>query len=268
MQGNTSSPLHGLRKAGLYVPVTLLALALLSGCQTTPDIQQLKSQNQNLKRELDVAGREIDRLKTQEKRLQSEVTELNRVIGVLDIEKSSRVSESSNLRGQVRGFVQQQIDGLKSFLVEGNLLDYVGGELVERTQSEAKPLLLVDLDNRIPKAGTLTGVGGHFLRPTQMMVKVLRPVDNKLVVIWQSPSLDVPLPGLYKVPFNVSVGVEPGDVVGYYFPQETAVSFDTGTGDTRYQYDDAALGTSLRTGSLMGEKKRRAYALGVYGLLN
>ncbi|BFM14366.1 hypothetical protein R50073_05490 [Maricurvus nonylphenolicus] len=246
----------------------LVMAGLLTACQTTPDIQQLKTTNQNLKRELDVASAEINRLKAQEKRLQSEVAELNRVIGVLGTEKASRVTESSTLRGQVRGFVQQQIDGLKDFLVEGNLLDYVGGELVERSESEVKPLMLVDLGHPIPKAGSLTGVGGHFLRPTKMTVKVLRPVDKKLVVIWQSPLLDVSLPGLVKVPFKVSVGVEPGDVIAYHFPQETAVSFDSGTGNVRYQYDDAALGSVLRPNNLLGESKRRAYALGVYGLLN
>ena len=188
-----------------FLAVALVSLGLCS-CQTTPEVKQLQADNSRLEKELGQAREDIQRLQGSEQRLQAEVDELNRVIGVLDVEKQSRTTESAHLRGQVRGFVQQQIDGFKEFLVAGNLLDYVGGELVERATSDTKPLMLVDLHNRIPRTGTLTGVGGHFLGATQLVVKVLRPIDQSLVVIWESPLLKVAEPGVAKVSFPVAVG--------------------------------------------------------------
>lgn len=153
-------------------------------------------------------------------------------------------------------------------MVQGGLLDYVGGELVERSNIEEKPLLLVDLMNTIPGPGTLTGVGAHFVKPGTFTVKVLRPVDDKLVVIWDSNPLKVTTPGINRINFLVGVVVEKGDVIAYDFKSGVAVSFDEGTGDTRFLSGELKLGDATKASSLDGEKRRRAYSLGVYGLLN
>lgn len=250
--------------------LTSLAAAaiLLSACQTTPEIQQMQSENRQLRSELGEARDTIDSLKAQETLLRREVAELNRVIDVLDMEKSTRTRESSELRSQVRRFVQLQIDQFRDFLVQGDLLDYIGGELVERSSVEDRSLFLVDLDNRIPRSGSLTGVGAHFVAPGSFVVKVLRPVDDSLVVIWESMPISMDTPGIHQITFPVSVGVEQGDVMGYYFPSTVTVSYDEGTGDTRHLTSDLALGSTTKVSSLQGERRRRAYSVGVYGLLN
>ncbi len=165
--------------------------AFLGACQSQPDVKKVQEQNIQLQGDLKVANENIAQLQLQELKLRQNIAELHRVNNVLDTEKSSRVQESSELRGQVRRFVQNQIDAYKNFMVQGGLLDYVGGELVERSNIEEKPLLLVDLMNTIPGPGTLTGVGAHFVKPGTFTVKVLRPVDDKLVVIWDSNPLKV-----------------------------------------------------------------------------
>lgn len=245
------------------------ALLLLSACETQPEMQEVQSENQRLQTELSDAREAIDTLEAEKNLLQRDVDELERVIDVLDAEKSSRVRESSQLRGQVRGFVQQQIDALQDFLVQGDLLDYVGGELVERsTVADEEPLFLVDLGNPIPRAGSLTGVGGHFVASAELVVKVLRPMDDGLVVIWESQPLTVERSGIHQLPFPVNVGVEEGDVIGYAFADHLPVSFDEGTGDTRYLNESPALGETIERDSLQGERFERAYSLGVYGLLH
>jgi predicted component of type VI protein secretion system len=241
-------------------------LLLLSACASQPGVKQ--NQVQQMKADLDAAKNTIAQLRVSEAELKKELAEKNRVIGVLGTEKTSRVQESSELRGQVRRFVQNQIDAHKNFMVQGGLLDYLGGELVERANVEQKPLQIVDLANAIPRAGTLTGVGAHFVKPGYFSVKVLRKVENNLVVIWDSKPLLITQEGINRVNFPVSVGVEKGDVIGYYFGEGVAVSFDEGTGDTRFQTSELGLGATTSANNLQGEKKRRAYSVGVYGLLN
>ena len=249
----------------------LLALSVvlsLSACQIQPDMRQMQEKNRKLNGDLQEAKADIEKLNQQQTKLQKDIRELSRVNSVLDTEKSSRVQESSELRSEIRRFVQRQIDAYKDFLVQGGLLDYVGGELVERSHVEDKPLLLVDLANPVSGSGTLTSVGAFFVKPGSFSVKVLRPVEDELVVIWDSKPLQVTETGINRINFPVSVVVEKGDIIAYHFDQGVAVGFDEGTGDTRYQSDPVKLGESIDISSLDGEKRHRAYSLGVYGLLN
>lgn len=246
----------------------LLLSALLVACQTTPATQQLLAEKQSLENQLADSNSKISQLEADKHTLEDENAELNRVLSVLNTEKSSRVEESSVLRGQVRKFVQNQIDLLKQFLVEGNLLDYIGGELVERAQMEDDSLLLVDLAHPIPRNGTLTGVAAYVTKPAPLTIKILRPADGQLVAIWESKTIVIREPGMNRIELPVSVAIEKGDYMAYYFPDITGVSFDEGTGNTRYLKSDIKLGGNIRTSSLLGEKKKRAYSIGVFGLLN
>lgn len=246
----------------------LLALLLLSACQTAPNIQQIEDENRALTAELDQAKHQIETLRVNESQLQAEVVELKRVMSVMDTEKTVRVRESSELRGQVRRFAQQNIDALRDFLVQSDLLDYVGGELVQRDNVDSESLLVVDLANPIPADGTLTGASAHFITPGHFTVQVLRPVDDQWVVIWQSEALQAPRAGVTRVNFPVSVGVQQGDYVGYFFHAGGLVSYSRGTGDTRYQQAPVRLGETVSTRRLKGEEEKRAYSVGVYGLLN
>ncbi len=245
----------------------LSGLLLLLGCQTPATMQQLQNKNQTLQVKLKRANQQISKLQTDKQKLRTDLDEAQRVIDVMSEEKSARVKEATTLRAEVRQFIQRQIDSLKAFLLNSNLLDYVGGELVRRKKYDNRPIMLVDLENRIPRAGVLTGVGGYFVKPTQLVVKVLRPVNNKLIVIWESRPIAVNRTGLVKIGFPVTIGVEKGDVLGYYFPKVATVSFDTGTADTRYLNKNLRPGTRFSISSLDGEDERRAYSLGVYGLL-
>lgn len=246
----------------------LISTLVLGACQTQPQMKQMQDQNRQLSADLERANNSIAQLQQQETALRQQLAENARVMEVLGTEKTVRVQESSELRSQVRRFVQHQIDSYKDFLVQGGLLDYVGGELVERTNIEEKSLFLVDLANPIPNSGTLTGVGAHFVRPGYFSVKVLRKIDQNLVVIWDSKPLQVTQPGINRLNFPVSVGVEAGDVIGYYLADGVAISFDEGTGDSRFQTSELTLGATVRISQLAGAERRRAYSLGVYGLLN
>ncbi|MFN2123204.1 MAG: hypothetical protein ACK2UP_06850 [Candidatus Promineifilaceae bacterium] len=244
-----------------------MTLLLMAGCQTPPDVKQLSDEKQALQHELDLTQQQLANIEIQRKQLQDQLDESRNVIAVLSSEKSARVSESSSLRGQVRRFVQLEIDELKAFLVNSDLLDYVGGELVRRKLYDQKPILMIDLDHKVPRPGILTGFGGYFVKPTTIVVKVLRPIKGRLVVIWESSPRDIKKSGLVKGNFTVSVGVEKGDVLGYWFSKSGNVTFDKGTGNTRYLANDLPLGSSISPSSLYGADDKRAYSLGVFGLL-
>jgi hypothetical protein len=250
------------------VILSFIGLLVLSGCQTPPDVQTLQNQNSQLQQQLDAAHLKIVDLEAQQARLSQEKDELNRVAGVLGQEKFSRIEESTSLRGQVRSFVQIQIDELKRFVLNSNLVDYIGSEQVQRAQVNQEPLLLVDMINTVPADGVLTGVGGYFSGAGSLTVKVMRKVDGRLVVVWESQRLQIESKGEQRLSFAVSVGARKGDYLAYYIVSPGLLSFDTGTGDSRYLAEDVHFGASIKPSSLKGEDEKFAYSIGVYGLLN
>jgi len=245
----------------------VLGAIAITACQTAPQTQELLNENKALQERLSETNIKVGQLEADNRVKQQDINELQRVLGVLDVEKTSRVQESSVLRGQVRKFVQDEIDSLKNFLVLGDLLDYVGGELVERALVDEKSIFIIDLANPIPRNGTLTGVGAFIAQPSPFVVKILRPAGDQLVVVWESKPING-VSGLNKFNFSVAVGIEKGDYLGYYFPEISGVTFDEGTSDVRYLSRDVTLGGTIRKSSLLGETKKRAYSIGVYGLLN
>lgn len=241
--------------------------ASVVGCQSPANVKELEAKNNGLQSQLSKAQQEISGLRNDKKQLQGEITELRRVMGVLDTEKSSRVQESLTLRTEVRQFVQAQVDGLKAFMVASDLLDYVGGELVQRSHAHEGPAVLVDLGNKVPRAGSLSGVAGYFTGPTQLKVYVLRPVDDRFVVIWGSSALTVTGAGEQRVEFGVNVGIEQGDVLAYDFGGNTNVTFDKGTGSVLVSGKPLRLGSAISPSSLKLAKEKRAYSLGVFAIL-
>ncbi|WP_448213877.1 hypothetical protein [Colwellia sp. MEBiC06753] len=249
----------------LLLPISIIAL---SGCGSTGNKNDLQTVNTNLRQALAAQKQENSELLANNTLLNKKIDNLNQVIAVLDTEKSSRVQESTVLRGQVRNFVQNEIDALKAFLVEGDLLDYVGDELVERINLDEKPITIVDLSNRMPSAGVLTGVGAYVTRPTAMKVKVLRYIESNLVTVWESSVITMDTTGPNRLQFNNTVGVEKGDVIAYEFTATPGVGYSTGTGSSRYSNQPLALGSNIQVSSLMGTNQKRAYSMGVFGLLN
>lgn len=246
----------------------IVCTTLLVGCGSTNNKSALRDVATNLEGQLKQAQERNNVLVDENRVLKMKVDKLTGVVSALDTEKNSRIKESSILRNQVRKFVQNEISGFKNFLVEGGLLDYIGGELVQRNNVEDSPMTIVDLNNRINSAGVLTSLGSYVVKPSTVKVKVLRYIQSKLVVVWESNPIKMNLVGPNRHQFANSVNVEKGDVIAYEFSKNVGVGFSEGTADSRYSKNPLALGDSIHVNNLLGAKSKRAYSIGVYGLLN
>jgi hypothetical protein len=151
--------------------------------------------------------------------------------------------------------------------VEGDLLDYIGGELFARAESDDEAALLVDFARPIPRRGALIGVGGFFIAPTGLTVSVMRPVGDRYLVIWQSPLIEIEDAGEQRERFSNPVGVEEKDVIGYDFSTSVKVSFDSGTGNKLYLQRSLPLGAMIDPSSFKWEKDKRSYPLGAFAIL-
>lgn len=246
----------------------IVCTTFLIGCGSTSNKGSTQDVITNLENQIKATEAINNKLEVENRLQKIELDKLNNVVSVLDTEKNSRVQESSVLRNQVRKFVQREITGLKSFLVEGGLLDYIGGELVQRNNVENTAKTIVDLHNKINSPGVLTSVGAYVVKPSTVKVKVLRTIENKLFVVWESHVISMTVLGLNRHQFVDSVSVEKGDVIAYEFIKDVGVGFSEGTADSRYPEIPLKLGDSIHVNALLGANAKRAYSIGVFGLLN
>ncbi len=244
-----------------------VATILIGGCATTGNVKVLQDENEKLKADLTQSLARISSLEADKRDLQKEVGVLKHVQSVLRTEKSSRVQESGRLRSQTRTFVNQGIKSYRDFLKASDLLDYVGGELVQREYVQGEEQLVVDAGNPIPLAGNLTSVGGYFADAGTFSMVILRQIEDALIVVWESQPFEVARMGKSRFEFQVSVSVEAGDILGYVFPKNVIIPFDKGTGTARYVDKIVKIGDRIRLSDLRGSGDARAYSVGAYGFL-
>jgi hypothetical protein len=248
----------------LRYPLMLLVVpVLLTGCAST---QQLKHERDVLAAELSVERDRVAQLKEEKRNLEERVASLEGIGNVLQKEKARRVEDAIGVRREVRGFVKAQVDALSAFSQRAQLLDYLGGEIIERSMTDGQNVLLVDDRNIIPAPAT--GLGGRFLSKGRMPCHfcVLRGQDQTLAVVWMSGLFNAPGAGVHDVDFKIPVGVEKGDRIGLLAPAECLVPFDEGTGKTIVFPGPVRPGQRIDS-SKTGKPSTRTYSFGIIGFL-
>ena len=244
----------------------ILTVAFLGGCAST-DVKQLRHERDVLSAELAVKEDRIGDLEKQNQNLEDELTYQKKVGKNLEKEKTAQVEETSIVRREARAFVQEQMGTLREFSENKELLDYIGGEPINRTGTGGENILLVDMKNKIPASGTLLGGKVFAKSKTNLSFCILRPQGNNLVVLWISKPASVPKGGLSRVTFDVPVAAEKGDLIGLYSSGILQIPFDYGTGDTRTIVGPLTVGKVIPMDTLEGDGSR-TYSFGVSGFLD
>ena len=243
----------------------VLAVLFVCGCKTTGGGDQLRQERDALLSELGAKNDRIAVLEDQNQKLEKNLAEQQRVGKVLQREKMQRIEDAASIRQAVRAYIKEEMQDIREFSQDEALLDYVGGELIPRDQSGGTNLLLVDMKNLLPSAGTLLGAKALVNNPGELSFCVLRPQDTgALVVVWTSKPFSFAVPGPAAVTFETLVAVEQGDYIGVYAPGVVEVPYSRGTGDTRVAQGPIVVGQTIAPENLM-RKDQRMYSFGVTG---
>jgi len=237
--------------------VSGLLVFVLCGCTGTGSLADLQKRNEMLESKLQMEQKETARL---ERRVQ----ELETVATTLGREKTLHIKDTANIRSHVRDFVQQQVEFLRDYSQNSELLDFVGGELISRSNTTGEDLLLIDLKNRLKKNMTIIGGKLFVKKNTRVVFCLLRPQAGQETVIWMSKVFSFPNEGLFKVSFDSPVTALKEDVIAIYCPGMVGVPYDIGTGDTRTVRQPVDLGQKFTANSLQSSEKR-SYSFGVTG---
>ena len=236
----------------------LLVVLFASGCASSR-VKTLQAENLRLTSDLTTAHGSITRL-------EGEVKDLRQVNKTLQYEKKAQVDETADVRRSARTFVRGQVESLRDFAQSRSLLDYVGGETIERASVDGENVLLVDMKNAFENPGILVGARVLARTETRLVFCVLRPQGDGVVVLWMSAPFLVPAGEVAHLSFDTPVAAQKGDMIGAYAPDALGVPHDTGTGDTRAVSGPVEVGQSIAVSDMNGAQNR-SYSFGVVGFL-
>jgi len=260
-------------KRATGIVLMLAALFHCGGCVTSDQaVLQLKERNRELIQQLAERENAIQILKNDKDFLQQELTYYTKRSTVLSKEKRARMSASVDLRQGIREFTDNVMNSLRSYYQKTELVDYIGGELYQRSLlSDESNHLLVDVANPLVADGTLIGGSAYLSAPARLTYCLLRPDVNKpeqYSVIRMSDPIASESRGVQNWTFPVPLAAKKGDLIGVYFPEAVAVPYDdVDTGHVVLIPGPIQPGTLLRLKE-PAKRSKRAYSFGVTGFLN
>ena len=244
-----------------------VVLFLTGGCATVPEkVKVLEAQTADLSLRLKESNAHLVTLEKENLELKAALQQQLNIAKALGKEKAVHLSTIGDLRQNIRTLLAAQMGFLREFSQKAELHDYVGGELIIRQYLEGNGLTLLDLKNTIPSGGSIFGTWGYFTSPCSYVVSILRKVNEKWFVVWQSDTVEVVKTNLQTFDFLAPVSVEKGDVMAYTFRGIVGVTFDRGTGETLYAEKALRTGGAVERSDFKGGGDKRTYSLGVVGI--
>ncbi|MDO9263054.1 MAG: hypothetical protein Q7U02_03750 [Desulfosalsimonadaceae bacterium] len=241
----------------------------LDTCKTTLTDQDfiIKKQESSI-REKDQKIAEQN--KTIEK-LGLDIAELNRQLNISSDEKGRNDARVREINAKVREFMQKQMRDNTNFLTDIALEDFIGEELMPRQHTGDEKLIIIDVAHPVPSGGQINGIGGYFRGPSDVVIKLLRPVGNDYVVIYTKElKFDAGNPGKKTIDFESPFIVKKGDVIAYYFPGPVNVPYDSNIGINTYtemESDEYAQGDRIAADDIWHkDQTKRKYSLNYYGI--
>ena len=199
------------------------------------------------------------------------IAELERQLNISSDEKGQNDARVRDISAKVRDFMQKQMRDNSNFLTDIALEDFIGDELMAREHTDGEKLIIIDVAHPVPSGGQINGVGGYFKGPSDVVIKLLRPVGNDYVVIYTKElKFDAGQAGKKSVDFESPFIVKKGDVIAYYFPGPVNVPYDSNIGINTYSEmgsDEYKQGDRIAAENIWHKDQvKRKYSLNYYGI--
>jgi hypothetical protein len=251
--------------------ITVVACSVLCACASTQAIEEERDILTEKLRTAQDRTEELEAcLRTQEQQiggLQEENAKLETARESLTREKTVRTEQAREMRRLARQFIRNQSVTLRTFSENPVLLDYVGGEAIERKRhEEGGGGLIVDLAHPLPREGMLFSGQAFVRKPLPFFFCLVRPLEGGHHIIWMSKRCVPAEPGPITIHFDAGVAVQAGDLVAVCCPEGIGIPFDEMSGQCAEIKGGVTLGQELDAAAF-GKAGTRNYSFGVRGFL-
>ncbi len=241
----------------------------LDACQATLTDQDfiIKKQESTIRQK----DQKIAEHKEAIEKISADNAELNRRLNISSNEKGRYDERIKDIASSVREFIKQQMRDNRNFLTGIALEDFIGNELIERAHTGDDKIIIINVAHPVPSGGQINGVGGYFSGPADIIIKLLRPVGNDYIVIYNKQvQVAAEEPGKKYIDFDSPFIVKKGDVIAYYFPDTVNVPYDSDIGTNTYskmRSDKYQHGDRIAADDIWHtDQPKRKYSLNYYGI--
>ncbi len=220
--------------------------------------------NNTLKKENSLLKTQLNETRAENTRLGDNLDKCSKISDTLSKEKTSKDASMSSLRAKTRVFLRNEYDVLNRFSKNDELMDYIGGEQIERKGLKGSNQTLVDM-RPLSANAVIYVIKGDFMSQTKIIPKLFRETDSGLICVWEGTLLIVESVGLTSLELSTPLNAMKGDFIGLYFPDDVTVPFDDETGSFSVYSRNIKMGSPLPTTPIF---MKRSYSIGVSGLLD
>ncbi|RJP89140.1 MAG: hypothetical protein C4518_10390 [Desulfobacteraceae bacterium] len=263
----------------LFVLVAMTTIGCATNCQNVQqklDVCQatLTDQDFIIKKQESTIRQKDEQIAGQNKTIEKmgvNIAELERQLDISSNEKGRKDERVRDIAASVREYIQKQMRENTNFLTGIALEDFVGDELIQREHSGDEKMMIVNVAHPVPSGGQINGIGGYFSGTSDVIIKLLRPVGNDYVVIYNKElKFEAEGSGKTYVDFDSPFIVKKGDVIAYYFPGPVNVPYDSNIGTNAYSEmgsDEYAQGDRIAAEDIWhADQVKRKYSLNYYGI--
>ena len=256
-----------MKTALLLAPlcVGLCGCAGTSGSQTElnlvqNDLAAARERAAELETVIQQKEQEIERLRDE-----NQVLEDSRVS--LDREKTIRIEQAREIRGIARRFIRAQTSALRLFSENPALLDYLGGEPIDRSRhEEGKSVLIIDLARPLPSAAMIFSGQIYQRVPLPFFFCLIRAQNQDYSVVWMSQEFNPAEPGFSTVSFEAGITAQKGDFLAVYCPRGVGMPYDELGGRCAVIKGSIGVGQAVSS-KTFADPTTRGYSFGVLGFL-
>ena len=247
--------MHSMKKVILTIQSACLSFLLfsLTGCA---DPEGLRNQIKEL-------NNEISEMLVIKEELTSKLNSCNKLTSDLTQEKEERHKNLTSLKAKTRRFIKEEYNFLGAFSKSEELMDYKGGELIERTERGGSDLTILNM-TPLPLNSVIYSIDGFFYQETTFSPQLFRLIEEEWICVWQGPYIHVQAPGLITFPLETPLNAVKGDIFGFYFPDDVAVSFSERTGTHTTFSGKVDMGEEAPS---RFKATNRSYSIGISGFI-
>ncbi len=263
----------------LFILVMLTTIGCAANCQ---NVQQqfdtcqatLKDQDFIIKKQESDIRQKNQKIEEQQetiKKKDADIAELNRQLNISTNEKGRYDERIKDIASSVREYIKQQMRDNRNFLTSIALEDFIGNELIEREHTGEGNMLVINVEHPVPSGGQINGIGGYFTGSADIVIKLLRPVGNDYLVIYNKEiKVEATAPGKQYIDLDSPFIVKKGDVIAYYFPGIVNAPYDSEIGTNTYtkmRSDKYPHGERVAAEDIWhADQAKRKYSLNYYGI--
>ncbi|MGA1847224.1 hypothetical protein [Deferribacter abyssi] len=203
-------------------------------------------------------------MKKENKVVRSKLEKCEKLNKLLSEEKKFSYLELTKLRNELRDFLRNQLISIDKLSNKTILMDYTGGEIIERSKFDKSAKLIVFKSKMFKDGDEIRGIKGYFVKNGKIQLKIFKRLDKDIYVCVGNSEVFSVNKGKHYLELKSKLLLDDNTIIGFYFPEGINVFYSKNAENFCIVHSDILLGDKLK----LSNDKCYTFSLGVMGYFN